>query len=903
MSGFSWTTEGFEAFRQGTFGNGGQNLYVSKAGVLQRIYQYDLNHNGYFDLVFANCQNHHESSPSFVYTRGGKKIELPGQGAISGLAVDLNGDGYTDIVICGYYDMAEPFASTDIYFGSAEPYSVRRHIRIPTPWAESVAAGDFNGGGRQALAFAMPNYSSVRIFEQSELGFEWRRYTDLPIFCNQVAAADLDGDGYAELIVRSEKSTETTIYWGGPNGIRADRFTVVPALPPEEIVAQETIQTRESDMEKKWDARRLLQTIKLNGRNYFTLSSGKKMIFFGADRDRQIERCFELDTPMAMAIAAGDLDGDGYPELAVACQIPDLTQKGRQLSFIYQGGPDGFSDARRTVVHTNQACDVAIDERNGEVIFCQCNIGKTYSNNSLIYRNGQLVRQLPGNDTRRVFVLKNPGRETDILLVNHYARSSVGFDRAYVYWGGAEGYSPENMLEVPCWCGVDSFSADLDDDGWAELLVCNNSENSLHLDPGHHVHHFGPNGFEPEKSYCLPTEIGWGAVCADFNRDGYLDIITSANHWQDLKILYGGPDGFKRSEVISLQGRGSSRWLLAVDLNKNGYLDLVVPLIDGDRTLILHGGPEGFSMDRHSELAVLRGVCARAADLTGNGYPDLIVGSHVETARNGEVTPHEPHHSFIHIYWNGPEGLSESNKTILRADAAVAMAIADFNNDGWLDIFVSNYHNGRERDINSILYWNRQGTFHELDRQLLFSHSASGCVAADFNEDGYIDLAVANHKVDGDHLGYSSVWWNGPGGFDPKHCTNLPTVGPHGMTSLEPGNLLDRGPEEYYISAPYRSRNEAIIREVVCEGEIPPKTWVKATIRSARRAEDLENAPWNQPGRLKVKAGDWVQYQLALGAINSLRTPRINRVTVNFEEISKQTQANNNYRNVPQEVY
>ena len=37
-----WTTEGFEGFRAGTFGNGGQNLYVSRAGILQRIHQYDL---------------------------------------------------------------------------------------------------------------------------------------------------------------------------------------------------------------------------------------------------------------------------------------------------------------------------------------------------------------------------------------------------------------------------------------------------------------------------------------------------------------------------------------------------------------------------------------------------------------------------------------------------------------------------------------------------------------------------------------------------------------------------------------------------------------------------------------------------------------------------------------------
>ena len=42
----SWETVGFQGFRQGSFGNGGQNLYVSRGGVLQRILQSDINGDG-----------------------------------------------------------------------------------------------------------------------------------------------------------------------------------------------------------------------------------------------------------------------------------------------------------------------------------------------------------------------------------------------------------------------------------------------------------------------------------------------------------------------------------------------------------------------------------------------------------------------------------------------------------------------------------------------------------------------------------------------------------------------------------------------------------------------------------------------------------------------------------------
>jgi hypothetical protein len=60
-------TEGFEAFRAGTFGNAGHNLYASRAGVLQRIHQYDLDQDGYVDLVFSNSHDYWETAPALLY--------------------------------------------------------------------------------------------------------------------------------------------------------------------------------------------------------------------------------------------------------------------------------------------------------------------------------------------------------------------------------------------------------------------------------------------------------------------------------------------------------------------------------------------------------------------------------------------------------------------------------------------------------------------------------------------------------------------------------------------------------------------------------------------------------------------------------------------------------------------
>lgn len=915
----SWITEGFDAFRRGTFGNSGQNLYVSRKGVLQRIHLFDLDHNGYLDLPYANCQDHHESAPSYIYSLDGTRLaSLPGAGAVGGTALDLNGDGLLDIVVCGNFDMVQPFAPSDIYYGSKDgEYSERHHIRIQTPFASDCWHGDFDRSGRPSLVFALPRYRIVRVYPQDDLGFAWERFTDLDIDAELLTVADLDGDGYDDLVTRKREETRTEVFWGGKGGLDASRRTVLPELDPGELLQPEEEATLESELEQKFESPRLLQTVVWNGKPCFTLSTGKKIMFFAAGKDRKLHREFELEVPMALAVAAADLNGDGLTDLALACRVKSEGDAKRQSSFIWLNSAEGFKLANRIAVDTASAC--CVDARPGMALFGQCAAGRRYTNDALLFtfKDGRLAsepRRFQGEDMRRAFLVDLPNGDTGVFLVNHFSRSSVGFDKAFVYWGRKEGYNAGDRLEVPAWCAVDTLPADFDDDGWAELLVCNNSENSMHLDPGHHLHKFGPGGFLPDKTTLLRTDGGWGAIAGDFDKDGYLDIITSADHWFALRYFRGGPDGFKgfhdievqpdddpemlksekrRRELNKKSGNplsrirheksGSARWPIAVDVDMDGWLDIVVPMIGFGRSHILWGGPEGYSMARRKDLAAYNCVSARAADLDGNGYPDIILGGHTSQHR-GEGPFREPHHSYIHIYWNGPDGLSESRKTILRCDAGDSMALADYNRDGTLDIFVGSYLGEVDRDINSFLYWNRKGRFSEFDRQELFTHAVSGCIPGDFNGDGYVDLAVANHKVYGDHVGNSYVWWNGPEGFVPTRRTALPTCGPHGMCTYEPGNQMTRGPEEYYYSEPYSAQEDLKVKGAEVSGEIPPKTWVKVVVRVADTKDALEKAAWHAPEGVSVRSGAYLQYRLELGATLSLRTPRITKVEISFQQ-------------------
>ena len=907
-----WTTEGFDAFRRGTFGNAGQNLYVSRKGVLQRIFQFDLTGNGYVDLVFCNDHDHGESAPTYVYRDPlgeATRHEVASDGSRSGVVADLNGDGYDDLVLGMFNNGTEPELNAYVYFASDERFSERRRQLLPAPHCLSVASGDFNGDGKLDLAFLRqreggsgetgpdPTDRLLRVFTQAELGFEPGHFEDLEIDADSVAAADLDGDGYADLVVRSV-SGEGTIYWGGPGGLDMSRATRVPmqgaAWDPmdDPHYAEEPEETRE-------DAHPIAKVVRLGNVPHVFVSRPDAAVLVPVNRDRSFDMPIELPCQRPMSVAAGDITGDGVDDLVVAARE---SSEGGECSWVYWGGREGFGAERRTRLGSLRACDVEVVDLDGsghgDVVLCQNRTLEMYTTESLVYRGvlgGVAVEpvRLVTEDARRVFAARSPLSERpDLVFVNHASRHAARSVPSYVYYGDADGYSADRRAEIPAVRPVGSLMCDVNDDGYTDIVIANSSLSTMSHDSGCFVLLNGADGLPAEPSIVLPSTRAHSVVCADINRDGYLDIIIGGYMNPELVIYHGTAEGFDVAwpERIRMEADGvlydDVRTMCLVDLNGDGWLDLVVPQVSSDRSFILLGGPDGFSMDRRQMLSVRNAGLAMAADFTVNGYPDLLVGG-------GSPSVGGPHDSFAYIYWNGPEGLSESRRTILPANAVSKLGVADFDNDGNLDLLVTCYHAATVRDIDSYIYWNREGRgFSADDRYRFFTHSASGGVVADFNEDGWVDIAVANHKIEGDHVGNSAVYWNGPDGFDERRVTELPTLGPHGMVTVDPGNIMDRGPEEYYVSEPFELPPNVTVTSISWSADVPAKTWVMAQLRSAASEGELASSEWAaadgadswlESGRqlpLGPVRGPWVQYRLALGATNGVSSPRVTRVDV-----------------------
>lgn len=923
-----WTQRGFDDFIQGEFGNGGHNIYVSRAGVLQRIHRFDVNGDGYVDLLFVNSQDMNERPPVYVVNDplGEARVtELTTLGAYAGAVGDLNGDGYDDLVLAHQCNGTHTDISAYIYYGSDEGLSERYKVELPVPDARDVAIGDFNGDGLPDLAFITG--SSLRLFYQtSSHAFMPRERRDYALDIVGLCADDLDGDGYSDLYIRV-RGQRPRIMWGGPDGIDPGRFTEVGTADSESESAPGSTPGWIAYSEG-WRPKALT----IDGGKYVFQPCGGQVILYPVRPDRGLGDPIVLECDGAVSASAGDLNGDGFDDLAIAvCTVwrdvqpahMGLTEAFKEQSLVFWGSPAGLVQERQTAFETCNARDVQIGHLDqspyGHLVVCQGHNGVWNDTESLVFPgtssglNPQPVRIRSHDAVDALIARTTSEARGQLILVNHLTGGSRGDVNAYIYLGGPDGYSVERRIELPSWAAPDGAIADLNDDGLADVLISNCSENAPWADPGSIIYWNSPDGFDKDRCTVLPTFRAHGSAIGDFRHSGYLDIAFGGFSNPELLVFEGGPDGYDTAnprrillapDLKSVKNRRGPdwatgydnmdydqvRWLYAADLNNDGWLDLFVSLACGPRSLILWGGPEGFSLERSMWLAAEAAVCAQVADLTGNGYLDLILGGAACSSRDWRYD------ATLFIYWNGPEGLREDRRAQFACRASNSVTIADFNNDGILDIFATSYNSGRDRDLDSYIFWGAPGGRYSVEnRSRLFSHSASGCLAADFNEDGYVDIAVAHHKTYGSHPGFSKVWWNGPNGFCEHNVTKLPTLGPHGMQAVDPGNAMDRGAEEFFVSAPGELPHGARVTGISWTAQTQMKTWVKAQVRCASARDALTDAQWHGPDganswfvspcmsdALSIR-GRWVQYRLALGATNGCNTPRVEAVDIHYE--------------------
>jgi FG-GAP-like repeat len=552
----------------------------------------------------------------------GHSQQLPGEFS-SGLDVaDFNGDGHLDMVLAnafrlkgrelGIYDIIETVAIPSfVYWGSAQGYSSDRRSELPTVGARSVAAGDLDQDGLADLAFANGSGGASYVYWASQSGFKANRRLALPtLAASRSAVFDLNSDGKLDLIFANRSGagsheTVSYVYWGDSRGLSPERRLELPTQGAAGIAVGDLDRDGKTDLvfaNKEdgtagsptdtyiyWgDARGQFdpsrrQSLPTRGPNAYAaadlnadgfpdlyMPESESTIYWGSQQGYAPVRKSVVGAKQAMSGQAADFNRDGYLDLALSEWAP-----GEEGAGLYWGGPAGYSAANRFVFRIGSVRFHAIADLNRDgwpdVIF------PTTSGEVVIFWNSAngfdnaRKQSLPcaAAVSTEVADLNGDGY-LEVIVANLWdknpppgkPRSFGGSPEAdtFIYWGSASGYSATRRQVLPSVGNEDVTVADLNQDGKLDLVLTSYHAGSTRNAPSR-IYWNGAQGFDPSRVMLLPTHSASGAMVADFNRDGWKDILITChsyegNHRNDSFLYWGSSKGYSVDRKSLLHGLG-----------------------------------------------------------------------------------------------------------------------------------------------------------------------------------------------------------------------------------------------------------------------------------------------------------------------------------------------------------
>jgi enediyne biosynthesis protein E4 len=273
----------------------------------------------------------------------------------------------------------------------------------------------------------------------------------------------------------------------------------------------------------------------------------------------------------------------------------------------------------------------------------------------------------------------------------------------------------------------------------------------------------------------LPETTGAGCAFLDYDNDGWMDIYLVNSGKCDFytpnpplrNALYrNNRDGTFTdvTEKAGLAGSGFGQGVAVGDYDRDGFPDIYVTQYG--RSILYHNNGDGTFTDVTEKAGVAAPGWASSAvwfDYDNDGLLDLFVCRFVDFSKEKNLPcgVHEDgkhHYCIPQLYKPMPSWLFHNNGDGTFTDVSKSSGIAahpgkswgvvatDINNDGWMDLFVTN-----DTTANFMFVNTGKGKFTETGTEAGVAYSANGrprsgmgVDAADFDEDGWQDLFVAN---------------------------------------------------------------------------------------------------------------------------------------------------------------
>jgi len=288
--------------------------------------------------------------------------------------------------------------------------------------------------------------------------------------------------------------------------------------------------------------------------------------------------------------------------------------------------------------------------------------------------------------------------------------------------------------------GFGAAWGDYDNDGHVDLVLVNQNQ------PNNLFHNNGDGSFAAVPNAAVVSDLATsrGVTWVDYDNDGYVDLFRTALN-QSRRLYHNNHDGtFTRiTQGALLTAPGYFLGVAWGDYNNDGRPDLFLPqAFEGDpqpSRLYRNDGGGSFTGVAGALDASLASHGAAWGDYDNDGDLDLFVSNGVQPAT-------ESRPNFL--YRNNGDGTFTSLTSLPANDpendggASTACTWGDYDNDGWLDLFVAN----RVGQNNFLYHNNGDGTFTKITNSIAANDGGNSGAAAwgDYDNDGFLDLFVGN---------------------------------------------------------------------------------------------------------------------------------------------------------------
>jgi len=243
----------------------------------------------------------------------------------------------------------------------------------------------------------------------------------------------------------------------------------------------------------------------------------------------------------------------------------------------------------------------------------------------------------------------------------------------------------------------------------------------------------GDGTFGPHTEFPVGT-LPSALTTGDFNGDGKLDLAVVNSADNTVSVMLGTGQGTFSPHVDYATGRSPQRIAVA-DFNRDGTLDLAVTNFGDNTVSILLGNGDG-TFRTHVDYATGPGPLGLVtADLNNDGNLDLAVADNLTPITIQDL-------GLVSVLLGNGDGTFQPHiDSPTTAQSPAEIVAADFNGDGKLDLAIT--AELVELGFLNVLQGDGTGKFQLLQQQFL-GLFAGPILSSDFNGDGTLDLAAAS---------------------------------------------------------------------------------------------------------------------------------------------------------------